>query len=438
MLSISVVQGDGTYYGVGDEPGRGFGDAKMLLGLPTTADQVVFKRLLAGLAPDGMKRLVPPHPRRDKGWDLTFSAPKSVSVLWALGDDTLRRKIEQCHDGAVAVALKFMESQAGMTRRGQGGKLREPAALLFMLRKHRISRAGDPGLHTHAVAANLAVRADGTCGAVHSHYFYRAKMMTGAVYQVEFARRLNLTIGLELIPGRVGFHVRGVPKNLCRTLSKRRIEIKKYMNSRGTHRAVDAQRAALSTRPKKVAVKPADLRKAWMDQAAEYRWGPEQAQALVMRSGFSTSDHLGFKKALAEVIAHIPVKKRTSHSTVREATRLAMKFSIGGTHLLRAMVDVPFFREPLHHIRWVRLFPKAPWWSPVHNLKVPQLVVGGRPRRWGKVLWKKPSGPLELRVQMRRLFPRMPNWHFAAKITLPALRITKPERRHEQNPQHER
>ena len=438
MLSISAVHGDGSYYCAGEEPGRWFGDAKALLGLPPLADPAVFKRLLAGLAPDGMKRLVPPHPRRDVGWDLTFSAPKSVSVLWALGDEKMRSSIQQCHDGAVAVALKFMQTQAGFVRRGKGGKSREPGALLFMLRNHHYSRAYDPLIHTHAVAVNLAVRADGTCGAVHSHYFFRAKMLTGSVYQVELARRLNLKLGLEIKPVRVGFHVQGVPKNLCRALSKRWIDIKKYMKSRDEHSAADAQRAALGTRPKKAAVKPEDLRKAWTDLAAKYRWGTEQAQALVMRAGFKTPNHGAFKKALAEAIAHIPVEKRTSRSTVRAAAQLAMKHAIGGTHLLRAMVEIPYFREPLHHIHWVRLFPNAPWWSPGRNLKVPQVVAGGRPRRWGKVVGAKTVSKLEFRIQMRRLFPRMPNWHFTGKLGLPAVRITMAEPRHEQSPQHER
>ena len=60
------------------------------------------------------------RPDRHMGWDLTFSAPKSVSLAWAFGDEKLRAQIEAAHRRAVEVAVSYIESKI-VTRRGAMG-----------------------------------------------------------------------------------------------------------------------------------------------------------------------------------------------------------------------------------------------------------------------------------------------------------------------------
>ena len=90
------------------------------------------------------------------GFDLTFSAPKSVSVLFGLGDEEIRARVREAHDVAVSEAVGHLERSAAAVRRGHGGAIVEEASgLVAAAFRHRTSRAGDPQLHTHVLVANL-------------------------------------------------------------------------------------------------------------------------------------------------------------------------------------------------------------------------------------------------------------------------------------------
>jgi conjugative relaxase-like TrwC/TraI family protein len=79
------------------------------------------------------------------GYALSFSPPKSVSILWGLGDPEVSPAVREAHDAAVEAALDFLEEHAAFTRRGQGGAVQADTdgyvAAAFV---HRTSRAGDP------------------------------------------------------------------------------------------------------------------------------------------------------------------------------------------------------------------------------------------------------------------------------------------------------
>lgn len=91
------------------------------------------------------------------GFDLTFSAPKSVSVLFAIDDETVALALLASHERAVGVALAYLEREACWTRRGRDGVERvHGGGFVAASYRHRMSRAGDPQLHTHVVVANAA------------------------------------------------------------------------------------------------------------------------------------------------------------------------------------------------------------------------------------------------------------------------------------------
>lgn len=107
------------------------------------------------------------------GYDVTFSAPKSVSVLWALANDELRHAIENAQQEAVRSALELIETEATFCRRGRGGAVLERVSLTAAVFQHGEARPAehadgrtfsDPALHHHAVVMNLAQRGDGTFG----------------------------------------------------------------------------------------------------------------------------------------------------------------------------------------------------------------------------------------------------------------------------------
>jgi conjugative relaxase-like TrwC/TraI family protein len=107
------------------------------------------------------------------GFDATFSAPKSLSVLWALtGDDRLL----DAHDVAVATALGHVERFGSTTRvRVNGGRQYvDTGGLTIAAFRQTTSRADDPQIHTHAVVSAKVSTADGRWWALDARYLKRS------------------------------------------------------------------------------------------------------------------------------------------------------------------------------------------------------------------------------------------------------------------------
>jgi conjugative relaxase-like TrwC/TraI family protein len=120
------------------------------------------------------------------GYDLTFTMPKSVNVLWACGDENIRRTITQCQNEAVEETLSWFEEHEAYGRMGHGGvakvRAKGVAAVSF---RHWDTRDHDPHLHDHVLVSNYVERPDGTIGALDGKCLYR-----NAVYLSE--RETNL------------------------------------------------------------------------------------------------------------------------------------------------------------------------------------------------------------------------------------------------------
>jgi conjugative relaxase-like TrwC/TraI family protein len=151
---------------------------------------------------------------RQGGWDLTFSAPKSVSALFAIAPPSKRETILQSQEAAVKKTLADLEKEIGFSRRGPGGILQVPAKLAFALYLHVTSRAQDPQIHSHCVLLNVGVREDGTTGTIVSQKVFRWKMLAGALYRVNLARELRSRLGLSLRTEKTWFQIEGVPAAL--------------------------------------------------------------------------------------------------------------------------------------------------------------------------------------------------------------------------------
>lgn len=251
---LSLAKED--YYLEGGEPlGQWFGSGAQTFGIHgKTVEKAALRNLLLGKAPsDSTQGLVQNagSQQRTSGWDLTFSAPKSVSVLWAHSKPEIRQAIQAAHEDAVKETIRYVEEVAGQTRRGHNGNVIEEAKLTFALFEHGTSRAQDPQLHTHALLMNVAVRDDGTTGAVWSKEIFRQKMTAGALYRAELSTRLQNSIGVEIDRDRDSFKIPGVPEALCETFSQRRKEIERELSESGLRGAVAAKLAALDTRSQK-------------------------------------------------------------------------------------------------------------------------------------------------------------------------------------------
>jgi Ti-type conjugative transfer relaxase TraA len=252
----------------GRTSGRWLGSGTHALGLEGEINEQTFDRLAAGVHPEGEAALVQRAGAHHRpGWDLTFSAPKSVSIVWGVAETAEREAIERAHTQSVERTLVFAESQQlFITRRGKDGIEREAARPLIAAYLHGTSREADPQLHTHAFVMNVAERADGTFGTLETKPLYEWKMALGAVYRAELAEELR-ALGYEITPDAKGFRLAHMPREVERHFSKRRAQIETALAERGTTSAKAAELAALETRKAKDATGAATLRARWREEA---------------------------------------------------------------------------------------------------------------------------------------------------------------------------
>jgi conjugative relaxase-like TrwC/TraI family protein len=256
----------------GRTQGRWLGSGAAELHLAGDVNEQAFDRLAAGFHPETGSALVQRAGDSHRpGWDLTFSAPKSVSVVWGIADDEQREAIERVHSLAVERTLLFAEQQQlFITRRGHDGIRREATRSIIAAYLHGTSREADPQLHTHAFVLNVAARGDASYGTLETKPLYEWKMALGAAYRAELAHELR-TLGYETAPDSKGnFRISRVPRDLERHFSKRRAQIEAAMSDRGTTSAKAAEVAALNTRRAKESASATTLRATWRRESLTF------------------------------------------------------------------------------------------------------------------------------------------------------------------------
>ncbi|PPH26594.1 MobF family relaxase [Rathayibacter sp. AY1F9] len=142
-----------------------------------------------------------PQQQAVAGYDLVFSPVKSVSVLWALGDDETRRQVEQAHQDAIAAAVGYLEERAIATRTGRDGVAQEDVrgGLIASRFRHYDSRTGDPQLHDHLVVSNKVQGIDGNWWATDGALLHKQPVAASEFYnqQVMAAPRDRLGVAVE-------------------------------------------------------------------------------------------------------------------------------------------------------------------------------------------------------------------------------------------------
>lgn len=210
------------------------------------------------------------------GWDLTFSAPKSYSILNQISDD---KDIHNAHEEAVKEALQFLEDHASTVRLTSDGKTRKEIIgnLTVAMFRHDTSRALDPNDHTHCVIVN-AVNTDRGWRSLDSKKFFDMKLEAGEFYRRCLARKLQ-NLGCEINVTREKdflFEIKGVPQELIEHHSKRRKEILEHLEKFGLDSAKAASIASLETRPKKLNPDRAELKEEWRDIATNFGFDANQ------------------------------------------------------------------------------------------------------------------------------------------------------------------
>ena len=162
------------------------------------------------------------------GFDLCFSPPKSVSVLWAAADQEGREKIWRAHREGVTAALGYLEREAAWSRAGYNGiRQVDTTGWVVASFEHRMSRAGDVQIHTHNAVLNRVRCADGEWRSLDGRAIYRAAASAGALYDRvrEAALERDLGVRHEQRKPDGPREIVGVDDDICRLFSARRTQI---------------------------------------------------------------------------------------------------------------------------------------------------------------------------------------------------------------------
>jgi conjugative relaxase-like TrwC/TraI family protein len=325
--SRQVAAGRDDYYsGKGEAPGEWAGRGAASLGLEGEVDSDDFRALMGATDPrDGSDLTGHRGGSTIAAFDLTFSAPKSVSVLYAVADDRTSRALRHAHDEAVREALGYLEREACRVRRGTDGLRRLPAdGFASAAYRHRMSRAQDPQLHTHIVTANLAKGSDGRYSRLDGRALYAHAKAAGYLYESHLRHavrgRLPWVRWSEPVKGIA--EIEGVPSEVLREFSQRRQQITEWLAEHGAdpRDSKAAERATLNTRgPKQAGIETASWREAARARAAEHGLGHEELETLERREARAPRprDH----RALADELAG-PTGLTERQSTFRERDAL--------------------------------------------------------------------------------------------------------------------
>lgn len=300
MLSSSVVKNSSqashyfsekdNYYTQeeGFDQSEWWGKGANKLSLSGKVDDKQFTELLQGRLLDGeqLGKVVDGAIKHRPGWDLTFSAPKSISIMALIGGD---KRLIEAHRDAVKVALTYIERSNSQARikTSEGMTYQNTSNLVASLYHHDLSRAKDPQLHTHSVIMNMTERKDGKWRSLASSMGRYGEEISGEVngfiervrhhnrflsklYETELAFRVK-QLGYDIkTNAKTGiFEISDVPKDVIQFFSKRRSQIENQLDEKGLSGGKAAAFATLNTRDAKEKVDREELKNEWEHAAKE-------------------------------------------------------------------------------------------------------------------------------------------------------------------------
>lgn len=356
MLTLDRVSSDekaAGYYEDSDDSSEGgsapsawWGAGAEELGLHGEVDSGDFRALLEGKLPDGTE-IHRGGDGRSGGTDLTFSAPKSVSMQVLIGGST---ELLDAHQQAVTCALQYVQAELAAYRSTQDGETVSVYSQNVVVARfeHDLSRDLDPQVHTHCVLLNLTQRPDGQWRALDAYALYAEQKFLGILYRAELAKRV-LALGYRIRRSRQDglFELAHITQEQVEAFSARRRAIDAALASRGESRATASARmreiAGLSTRrAKDASVRRDDLLDAWGARAAALgvNWRPDlQLAASVEVAEVEACTRNSVDFAVAHLTERSAIVSRVAIARVALAYSIGIGIGIPGLDDVQADID---------------------------------------------------------------------------------------------------
>jgi conjugative relaxase-like TrwC/TraI family protein len=296
MLTLRAAKGSGYYERAefarddyysenGEVRGSWAGGGAESLGLVGHALEGALGELLEGRDPLSGEPLSGTARRRDGnvGFDLVFAAPKSVSVLAAVGGERIRREVLRAHALGVQAGLDYLERHACFVRRGRNGvNLLRGEGFLGAVYLHEMARSGDPHVHAHLVIANRVRGDDGRWSAPDMRPVYAEAKTAGTIADAVMREALTQSLGVEWGPVVKGIaELAAVPQQTRDHFSVRHAEIMEEALARGSTSQASIGAIQRETRDRKRAISRERAVAEWRARAAEHGFGErELARAL--------------------------------------------------------------------------------------------------------------------------------------------------------------
>lgn len=288
MLNVAIVKNSGhgmSYYakdnyysneqGVANSSWQGKGAEA--LGLSGNVDPEVFKELLDGKI-DGQQlgRIEKDEQGNDvimhrAAIDVTFSAPKSVSIMGEVYGD---ERIKQAHQEAVNEVLEAISNEAIKSRVMKDGELKDERANETIIAKfeHNTNRLQEPDTHTHALIINAIKTSDGKYHSISNEEVFKTQRMYGAMYMNKLAEKVQgLGYDIQIKDDKGNFDIKGVGQEAIDTLSTRKKEIDEALAEKGLTRETASANArevaTLGTRGKKLDIAHEELIEDWKEKS---------------------------------------------------------------------------------------------------------------------------------------------------------------------------
>lgn len=262
------------------------------------------------------------------GFDVTFSVPKSVSVLWAAADAQTRSVIMGAFERGIDAGVEYLERQGAVT--GRGADRVRGRGFLAAAFTHATSRRLDPQLHAHVIVANAIETHEGTHRALDASALYLHARTAGYLAGAELARTLTERLGVAWRRVRTGIvEVDGVPQVALEAMSQRRRDIDELATQTGIDSPAGRRQLALRSRAPKHAASLDGLRIEWQARLDELGFDANAQRACLNRDVNSRSPTVEERAALiVRLVRHDGLTAHSSSFTRQEVIEAVADWSL--------------------------------------------------------------------------------------------------------------